>query len=158
MKGLRPQHCKRGVLAVLIDICQGFQRFGLPVIFINVLKKQTSAFSWQNSISLCLASFRIPRTNLPVTPGVSWLPTFAFQSPIVKRTSFLAVSSKRSCWLHQIPNYLLIFYMLPGKVYYCLVIPSAFRNLSPILFGKFLSLHSFLPTTQDSMYSIVNKP
>ena len=33
---------------------------------------------------------------LPVTPGVSWLPTFAFQSPIMKRTSFLGVSSKRS--------------------------------------------------------------
>ena len=45
-----------------------------------------------NSISLCPASFRIPRPNLPVTPGVSWLPTFAFQSPIMKRTSFLGVS------------------------------------------------------------------
>ena len=37
------------------------------------------AFSWQNSISLCPASFRIPRPNLPVTPGVSrrrqWHPT-----------------------------------------------------------------------------------
>ena len=32
----------------------------------------TSAFSWQNSISLYPASFRIPRPNLPVTPGVSW--------------------------------------------------------------------------------------
>ena len=31
----------------------------------------TSAFSWQNSISLCPASFRITRPNLPVTPGVS---------------------------------------------------------------------------------------
>ena len=29
----------------------------------------TSAFSWQKSISLCPASFRIPRPNLPVTPG-----------------------------------------------------------------------------------------
>ena len=29
----------------------------------------TSAFSWQNSVSLCPASFRIPRPNLPVTPG-----------------------------------------------------------------------------------------
>ena len=57
----------------------------------------TSAFSWQNSVSLCPASFCIPRPNLPVTPGVSGLPTFAFQSPIMKRTSFLGVSSKRSC-------------------------------------------------------------
>ena len=31
----------------------------------------TSAFSWQNSISLCPASFHIPRPNLPVTSGVS---------------------------------------------------------------------------------------
>ena len=31
----------------------------------------TSAFSWQSSISLCPASFRIPRPNLPGTPGVS---------------------------------------------------------------------------------------
>ena len=30
----------------------------------------TSAFSWQNSISLCSASFHIPRPNLSVTPGV----------------------------------------------------------------------------------------
>ena len=60
----------------------------------NMCVAVTSAFSWQNSISLCLASFRIPRPNLPVTPGVSWLHTFAFQSPIMKRTSFGGVSSK----------------------------------------------------------------
>ena len=29
----------------------------------------------------CPASFCTPRPNLPVIPGVSWLPTFAFQSP-----------------------------------------------------------------------------
>ena len=57
----------------------------------------TSAFSWQNSISLCTASFCI----LLVIPGVSRLPTFAFQSPIMKRTSFLGVSSKRSCRFSQ---------------------------------------------------------
>ena len=31
----------------------------------------TGAFSWQNYISLFPSSFRIPRPNLPVTPGVS---------------------------------------------------------------------------------------
>ena len=31
----------------------------------------TSAFSWQNSISFCPASFCTPRQNLPVTLGVS---------------------------------------------------------------------------------------
>ena len=39
----------------------------------------TSVFSWENSISLCLASFCTPWPNLPITPGFSWLPTFAFQ-------------------------------------------------------------------------------
>ena len=57
----------------------------------------TSAFSWQNSISLCPFSFRIPRPNLLVTAGVSRLPTFALKSPIMKRTSFLGISSKRYC-------------------------------------------------------------
>ena len=49
----------------------------------------TSVFSWQNSISLFPASFGTPRTNLPVIPGVSGLPTFAFQSPIMTKASFL---------------------------------------------------------------------
>ena len=31
----------------------------------------TSAFSWQNAISLCPASFCITRSNLPITPGIS---------------------------------------------------------------------------------------
>ena len=39
----------------------------------------TIAFSWQNSISLCPASLCTPRPYLPVTPGISWLPTFWFQ-------------------------------------------------------------------------------
>jgi len=57
----------------------------------------TSVFCWQNSISLYPASFCTARPNLPVTPRISWLPAFAFQSPMVKRTSFLGVSSRRSC-------------------------------------------------------------
>ena len=57
----------------------------------------TRAFSWQNSVSLCLASFCTPRPNLPVTTGISWLPTFAFQSPMMKRISFFGVSSRRFC-------------------------------------------------------------
>ena len=61
----------------------------------------TSAFSWQNSVRLCIASFCILRPNLPVTLGVSWLPTFAFQSPIMKRTSFLGVSLKGLVGLHR---------------------------------------------------------
>ena len=45
----------------------------------------------------CSALFCTPRPNLPVTQVISWLPTFAFQIPIMKRISFLGVSSRRSC-------------------------------------------------------------
>ena len=31
----------------------------------------TGVFYWQNSVSLCLASFCTPSPNMPVTPGVS---------------------------------------------------------------------------------------
>ena len=51
----------------------------------------TSAFSWQNSVSLCPALYYTPRPNLPVTPSISWLPTFAFQSPVMKMTHFFWV-------------------------------------------------------------------
>ena len=54
-------------------------------------------------VSLCPASFCTPRSNFPVIPGIFWLPTFAFQSPMMKRTSFLGVRSRRSCrssWDH----------------------------------------------------------
>ena len=50
----------------------------------------TSAFSLKKYISLCPASFCSPRPNLSVTPGISWLLTFTFQSLITKRT-FLGV-------------------------------------------------------------------
>ena len=36
-------------------------------------------------ISFCPASLCTPRPNLPVTLDISWLPTFAFQSPVMKR-------------------------------------------------------------------------
>ena len=56
-----------------------------------------SVFSWQNCINLCPASFCTPRPNLSVIPGFSWLLTFVFQSPMMKRTSYLGVRSRRSC-------------------------------------------------------------
>ena len=48
----------------------------------------TSAFSWQNSVSLCPASFCIPRPNLLVTPGSSLLPTFEFQSKTINQQRY----------------------------------------------------------------------
>ena len=61
----------------------------------------TSAFSWDNPISLCPASFHTPRPNLPVTPGISWLPTSAFQSPI-KGHLFWVLVLKGLVGLHRI--------------------------------------------------------
>ena len=43
----------------------------------------TSVLPWQNSIGLCPTSFHTPRPNLPLSPGVPWLPTFAFPSPVM---------------------------------------------------------------------------
>ena len=72
----------------------------------------TSVFSWQNSISLSPASFCTPGSNLPVTPGISWVPTFAFQPSVMKRISFLGDSSRRSCrWgLHRTIQLRLLHY------------------------------------------------
>ena len=50
----------------------------------------TSVFFWQNSVSLCPASFHTPRPNLPVTPGVSWLPIL-HSSPLQWRGHLLGV-------------------------------------------------------------------
>ena len=52
----------------------------------------TSVLSWQNSVNLCLASFFTLSPNLPVTEGISWLPTFAFRSLLMeKRLNFLVL-------------------------------------------------------------------
>ena len=55
----------------------------------------------KNSISLCPPSLCTPRPNLPVTPGVPWLPTFAFQSPITKGHLFWVLVLKRLIGLHK---------------------------------------------------------
>ena len=60
-----------------------------------------SAFSSQNSVSLCPVSFCTPRPSLPVTPDVSWLSTFAFQSPIMKRMFFGVLVLKGLIDLHR---------------------------------------------------------
>ena len=49
---------------------------------------------WQSFVSLCPTSFSTPRTNLSITPGICWLPTFALHSPMKKRTSYFFVMKK----------------------------------------------------------------
>ena len=48
-------------------------------------------------VSLCPASFCTPRPHLPVTPSISWVLTFIFQSPMMKRIYCFGVSSRTSC-------------------------------------------------------------
>ena len=57
------------------------------------LGKTLLAFALLHSIT--------PRSNLPVIPGISWLPTFAFQSPIMKRTSFWVLVLEGLIGLHR---------------------------------------------------------
>ena len=59
------------------------------------------------TVSLCPALFCTPRPNLTVIPAISWLPTFVFQSPMMKRTSFCGVSSRRSCGFTRPFNFIL---------------------------------------------------
>ena len=120
----------------------------------------TSAFSWQNSITLCPASFHTPRPNLPVTPGVSWLPTFAFQSPIMKRTSFLVLVLKGLVGLHRtIPLQLLQHYWLGhrlGLPWYWMVCLGNKRDHSVVfeISSKYFILDSFV---DHDGYSISSK-
>ena len=74
----------------------------------------TSAFSWKNSVSLCPSSFCTPKPNLPVIPGISWLPTFAFQSPVMKRTSFWLLDLEGLIGLYVRP-FNLSFFSITGQ-------------------------------------------
>ena len=51
----------------------------------------TSSFSWQNSISVCPASFRISRPNLLVTPGVFLTSYFCIPVPYNEKDIFFGV-------------------------------------------------------------------
>ena len=80
----------------------------------------TNAFSWQNSISLCPASFYTPRPNLPVTPGISSFPNFSFQYLILKMTSFGVLVVEGFVGLHRTVQLLLLqCYWLGIDLDYC---------------------------------------
>ena len=126
-------------------------------------------FSWQNSISLCPVSFCTPRPNLPVTPGVSWLHTFAFQSPIMKKTSIFWVL-KGLVGLHRTTQLLQHYWLGPrlGLPWYWMVcLGNKQRSfchfwdcIQVLHFGLFffdyygysISSKGFLPTVVDIMH------
>ena len=47
-------------------------------------------FSWKNSVNLCPVSFCTPRPNLPVIPGIYWLPTL-YSIPCDEKDLFLVL-------------------------------------------------------------------
>ena len=72
----------------------------------------TCVFSLQNSNNSFPASFYIPRLNFLVIPGVSLLPTFAFEYPITKRTSFVCLEDIMYVFI-ELFNF--SFFSVPGQ-------------------------------------------
>ena len=70
----------------------------------------TSAFSWQNPVSLWPSLFCNPMPNLPVTLGISRHSTFAFQSAMMKRTSFFVLVLEGLVDLHRIGQVQLLWH------------------------------------------------
>ena len=112
---------------------------------------------WQNCVSLCPASFCTQRPSLPVTPGMSWLLTFPFQSPITKRTSSLGLSSRRLVGLHRtVQLQLLQHYWLWHKLslpWYWMV---CFGNQQS-LFCHFLALtiRTFISKVRSLLFNVL---
>jgi len=65
-------------------------------------------------ISLWPALFCMPRTNLPVTPGISQLPNFSFLSTIMKITSFWVLVLKHLVGLQRIVKLLFLQHYWSG--------------------------------------------
>ena len=57
--------------------------------------------SFGKTVSLYPASFCIPRPNLPVTPGISWLPAFGFLYLMIERTSIFGLVLEGLVGLHR---------------------------------------------------------
>ena len=123
-----------------------------------------------NFISLWPASFCTPGSNLPATPGISWLPTFAFQSPIMKRTSFGVLVLEGLIGLHRTVQLQLLQHYWPGhrlgllwywvvclgnKQRYSVVFEIASKYYISNSFvdhdGYSISSEGFLPTVVDIM-------
>ena len=122
----------------------------------------------KNPVSLCPVSFCTPRANLPVTLGSSWLATFAFQSPVMKRTSFWVLVLEDLVGLHRTIQLLQRYWLghRLGLLWYWMVCLEMNRD-HPVVFeiasqycildsfvdyeGYSLSSNGFFPTVVDIM-------
>ena len=118
-----------------------------------------SVSSLGKTVSLCPASFCIPRPNLTVTSSISWLPTFAFQFPMMKRTSFLVLVLEGLTGLHRTIQLRLLWHCWLGHRWGLLFYWTALetnRDHSVILetAPKYCILNSFV---DSEGYSISSK-
>ena len=91
-----------------------------------------------------------PRPNLPITSGIFWLPTFAFQSPIMKRTFFFCYTitklfhySVSSVLRYKIKGrkkntFLVLIYLKTESLYHLALLSySSGKHKSGIIFCEF---------------------
>ena len=132
----------------------------------------TSAFSWQNSVKLCqhLSCFILySEAKFACYSRYLLLSTFAFQSLMMKRTSFFGANSRKSCRSLQNQSTSASLASVVGAQTWITVMFSGFpwKETDIILFlrlhpstafwtlvdyeGYFISSKRFLPTVLDIM-------
>ena len=73
----------------------------LSLVLLERVFSMTSELSWLNYVILCPGSFCTTRSNLLVTPGISWHPTFSLQSPMMRMTHILVLVLEGIVGLHR---------------------------------------------------------
>ena len=132
----------------------------------------TSAFSWQNSISFCPASFCTPRPNLPVTPGVSSY--FCIPVPYNEKDIFLGCQLQKVLQVFIEPSNFSFFsiigwgidlvysniewFALETNRDHFVVFEIAVFQLFVDYDGYSISFKGFLPRVVDIMSSELNSP
>ena len=100
----------------------------------------TSAFSWQNSVSLYPASFCTSRPNLPVTPGIL-TSCFCIPAPYDEKNIYFGVISRRSCRSSQNHSTLASSALLVGAYPWITVILNGLPWKRTEIILSFLRLH-----------------
>ena len=120
----------------------------------------TSAFSRQNSVSLCPASFCTPRPNFKFACYSRYFLTSYFCIPVMKRTSFFRVSSKRSYRSSQNRSTSASSVLLVGAQTWITMILNGLPWKRTEIILSFLRLHpstAFQTLVDHDVYSISSK-